>query len=223
MLAGQGVSAFAIVRKLGTIAVCVRHGLRPADSPAGGAGVGGGGGFGLHGVRTLRAARGESERAQPAQAWAPIASSADRVLGRGEAGAARVAAQREHGVGPGRARSWMRPWRTCPWAIGSMRCVLIRVSYDAFAHGDDPARLAPAVGLIAELEVGMAFIDLRDGIECTTQEIIDFAAPRIANFKVPRYVTLRDRVSDDRQRQGPPSLSCASRPSRSSGSSRTTR
>jgi fatty-acyl-CoA synthase len=37
-------------------------------------------------------------------------------------------------------------------------------------------------------EVGMAFIQLREGAECTEQEILDFAAPRIANFKVPRYV-----------------------------------
>ncbi len=37
-------------------------------------------------------------------------------------------------------------------------------------------------------EVGMAFIELRDGAECSAQEIMDFAAPRIANFKVPRYV-----------------------------------
>lgn len=37
-------------------------------------------------------------------------------------------------------------------------------------------------------EVGIAFIELRDGEACTEQEIIDFAARRIANFKVPRYV-----------------------------------
>ncbi len=37
-------------------------------------------------------------------------------------------------------------------------------------------------------EVGMAFIELRDGAQCTDREIIDFAAKRIANFKVPRYV-----------------------------------
>ncbi|MFI5394289.1 MAG: AMP-binding protein [Candidatus Binatia bacterium] len=37
-------------------------------------------------------------------------------------------------------------------------------------------------------EVGMAFIELRRGAQCSAQEIIDFAAPRIANFKVPRYV-----------------------------------
>lgn len=37
-------------------------------------------------------------------------------------------------------------------------------------------------------EVGMAFVELREGVKCTEQEIIEFAAPRIANFKVPRYV-----------------------------------
>ncbi len=37
-------------------------------------------------------------------------------------------------------------------------------------------------------EVGMAFVELREGETCTEQEIIDFVAARIANFKVPRYV-----------------------------------
>jgi fatty-acyl-CoA synthase len=37
-------------------------------------------------------------------------------------------------------------------------------------------------------EVGMAFVELRDGAACSEQEIIDFASRRIANFKVPRYV-----------------------------------
>jgi fatty-acyl-CoA synthase len=37
-------------------------------------------------------------------------------------------------------------------------------------------------------EVGMAFIELRDGEACSGREIVDFAAKRIANYKVPRYV-----------------------------------
>jgi fatty-acyl-CoA synthase len=37
-------------------------------------------------------------------------------------------------------------------------------------------------------EVCMAFVELRDGAACSAEEIVDFAAARIANFKVPRYV-----------------------------------
>ncbi len=37
-------------------------------------------------------------------------------------------------------------------------------------------------------ETGMAFVQLREGVECTEQEIIDYATECVANFKVPRYV-----------------------------------
>lgn len=37
-------------------------------------------------------------------------------------------------------------------------------------------------------EVGMAFVELREGASVSEQELIEFAAARLANFKVPRYV-----------------------------------
>ncbi|MBI4514311.1 MAG: AMP-binding protein [Deltaproteobacteria bacterium] len=37
-------------------------------------------------------------------------------------------------------------------------------------------------------EVCMAFVELREGVECAGREIVDFAARRIANYKVPRFV-----------------------------------
>jgi len=37
-------------------------------------------------------------------------------------------------------------------------------------------------------EVGMAFVELREGVDCSGQDLIDFVATRIANYKVPRHV-----------------------------------
>lgn len=37
-------------------------------------------------------------------------------------------------------------------------------------------------------EVAMAFIQLREGFNCSEQEIIQFCKGKIANFKIPRYV-----------------------------------
>jgi fatty-acyl-CoA synthase len=38
-------------------------------------------------------------------------------------------------------------------------------------------------------EVVMAYIILKQGRRCTEQEIINFCKPRMANFKVPKYVS----------------------------------
>ena len=37
-------------------------------------------------------------------------------------------------------------------------------------------------------EVGLAFIELKEGETCTEEEIIDFCKGQIASFKIPRYV-----------------------------------
>lgn len=41
-------------------------------------------------------------------------------------------------------------------------------------------------------EVVMAYAILKEDITCTAQEIIDFCKPRMANFKVPKYVQFLD-------------------------------
>ena len=38
-------------------------------------------------------------------------------------------------------------------------------------------------------EVGMAFLELKEGISATEEEILGFCKGKIANFKIPRYVT----------------------------------
>ena len=37
-------------------------------------------------------------------------------------------------------------------------------------------------------EVGMAFLELKEGISAIDQEFLNFCKDRIANFKIPRYV-----------------------------------
>ena len=42
-------------------------------------------------------------------------------------------------------------------------------------------------------EVGMAFVELKEGMSCTEEEILNHCKGKIANFKIPRYVAfLRD-------------------------------
>jgi len=36
--------------------------------------------------------------------------------------------------------------------------------------------------------VGMAFVEFREGMSATEEEILNFCKGKIANFKVPRYV-----------------------------------
>lgn len=36
-------------------------------------------------------------------------------------------------------------------------------------------------------EVGMAFVELKEGVTCTQEEIIDYCKGKIANFKIPKY------------------------------------
>ncbi len=38
-------------------------------------------------------------------------------------------------------------------------------------------------------EVGMAFLELKEGMSATEEEILNFCKGKIANFKIPRYVT----------------------------------
>jgi fatty-acyl-CoA synthase len=42
-------------------------------------------------------------------------------------------------------------------------------------------------------EVAIAYITPRDGVAIDSQEIVDFCAGKIANFKVPRYVEIVER------------------------------
>ncbi len=42
------------------------------------------------------------------------------------------------------------------------------------------------------VEVPAAYIQLKDGVEATEQEIIDFCRGKIATFRVPRYVRFVD-------------------------------
>ncbi|MFQ5666825.1 MAG: AMP-binding protein [Candidatus Binatia bacterium] len=64
------------------------------------------------------------------------------------------------------------------------------VEIENMLHGHPKVKQAQIVGVPDHRlgEVGMAFIELREGVQCTEQEVIEFAARRIANFKVPRYV-----------------------------------
>jgi acyl-CoA synthetase (AMP-forming)/AMP-acid ligase II len=60
----------------------------------------------------------------------------------------------------------------------------------------------PAIGIVSVIgvpderlgEVGKAFIVLRPGTSATASEIVDWTRRQIANFKVPRYVELRDSL-----------------------------
>jgi fatty-acyl-CoA synthase len=38
-------------------------------------------------------------------------------------------------------------------------------------------------------EVGMAFLELKEGASASEEEILSFCKGKIANFKIPRYVT----------------------------------
>ena len=60
------------------------------------AGPGRGAGFGFHRVRALRAPAGQSQGLQSAQTRSSLPPSAARDVGRGQGGAARLAAQRQH-------------------------------------------------------------------------------------------------------------------------------
>ena len=37
-------------------------------------------------------------------------------------------------------------------------------------------------------EVGMAFVQLKEGVSCTQEEIIDYCRGKIANFKIPKFI-----------------------------------
>src|SRR5690606_40793517 len=58
----------------------------------------------------------------------------------------------------------------------------------------DLIELAQVVGVPDERlgEVPAAFVILKQGYRCTPEELIAWCKPRIANFKVPRYVQVVD-------------------------------
>jgi fatty-acyl-CoA synthase len=64
------------------------------------------------------------------------------------------------------------------------------VEIENMLHAHPKVKQAQVVGVPDHRlgEVGMAFVELLDGERCSGQEIVDFAAQRIANYKVPRYV-----------------------------------
>ena len=41
-------------------------------------------------------------------------------------------------------------------------------------------------------EVGVAYVKLKPGVDCSSEEILDFCRGKIASFKVPRYVFFTD-------------------------------
>jgi fatty-acyl-CoA synthase len=61
---------------------------------------------------------------------------------------------------------------------------------EEFLHRHPKVREAHVVGVPDKIkdEVGLAFIELKEGETCTEGEIIDFCKGQIASFKIPRYV-----------------------------------
>lgn len=61
---------------------------------------------------------------------------------------------------------------------------------EEFLHRHPKVREAHVVGVPDKIkdEVGLAFIELKEGETCTEKEIIDFCKGQIASFKIPRHV-----------------------------------
>jgi fatty-acyl-CoA synthase len=61
---------------------------------------------------------------------------------------------------------------------------------EEFLHRHPKVREAHVVGVPDKIkdEVGLAFIELKEGETCAEKEIIDFCKGQIASFKIPRYV-----------------------------------
>ena len=63
-------------------------------------------------------------------------------------------------------------------------------------------RLHPAVLQAAVLgvpeprlgEVGLAFVELRPGLDITERELQQYCKRSLANFKVPRFIRFRDKI-----------------------------
>jgi len=61
---------------------------------------------------------------------------------------------------------------------------------EAFLHTHPKVKQAYVVGVPDHRlgEVGMAFIELKDGEHATKEEIVEFCTGRMANYKIPRHV-----------------------------------
>jgi len=61
---------------------------------------------------------------------------------------------------------------------------------EEFLHRHPKVREAHMIGVPDKIkdEVGLAFIELKEGETCTEEEIIGFCKGKIASFKIPRYV-----------------------------------
>ena len=64
------------------------------------------------------------------------------------------------------------------------------VEVENLLHAHPKVKQAQVIGVPDHRlgEVCMAFIELKEGEQCTEREIVEFAAERITNFKVPKYV-----------------------------------
>ncbi len=64
------------------------------------------------------------------------------------------------------------------------------VEIENLLHAHPAVKQAQVIGVPNHRlgEVCMAFVELREGASCSERELVEFAAARIANYKVPRYV-----------------------------------
>lgn len=59
-----------------------------------------------------------------------------------------------------------------------------------FLFGHPKIKQVYVIGVPDKLmgEVGMAFVELNEGVNCTKEELIDYCKGKIANFKIPKYI-----------------------------------
>jgi acyl-CoA synthetase (AMP-forming)/AMP-acid ligase II len=72
--------------------------------------------------------------------------------------------------------------------VGGENVAAVEIESYIFTHPS--VQLVQVVGVPDEkmVEVAAAFIELKPGMECTEQEIIDYCQGKIASFKIPRHV-----------------------------------
>jgi fatty-acyl-CoA synthase len=77
--------------------------------------------------------------------------------------------------------------------VGGFNVYPAEIENFLFSHPD--IKQAYVIGVPDKMmgEVGMAFVEVRDGASCTEKGITDYCKGKIANFKVPKYIQIVKR------------------------------